>query len=120
MGFAEDVRLVADELARYRLESISGAPPVVRQAPIAEIIETLGLKAHIENGSLAGEALVRFVRRYLDLTVRLHHPGSLAHQVAVPHPAAALAMLVEGITNNPMAIYEMAPAAASIKAFLVD
>ena len=120
MGFVEDVRLVADELERYRRESISGTPPVVRQAPMVEIIETLGLKAHIENGSLAGEALAEFIRRYLDLTVRLHHPGSLAHQVAVPHPAAALAMLVEGVTNNPMAIYEMGPAAASIEAFLVD
>ena len=29
-------------------------------------------------------------------------------------------MLVEGVTNNPMAIYEMGPAAASIEAFLVD
>jgi L-2,4-diaminobutyrate decarboxylase len=120
MGFLEDVQLVAGELERHRRESISGTPPVVRQAPMAEVIETLGLKAHVENGGLSGEAFAEFLRRYLDLTVRLDHPGSLAHQVAVPHPAAALAMLVEGATNNPMAIYEMGPAAVSIEAFLVD
>jgi L-2,4-diaminobutyrate decarboxylase len=120
MSFLEDVQLIAGELERYRAESISGAPPVVRQPPLAEVIETLGLRDHVEKGTLAGEALLEFVRRYLDLTVRLHHPGSLAHQVAVPHPAAALAMLVEGVTNNPMGIYEMGPAAASIESFLVD
>lgn len=120
MSFLEDVQLVAGELERYRRESVSGAPPVVRQAPMAEVIETLGLQAHLENGGLAGEAFAKFIRHYLELTVRLHHPGSLAHQVAAPHPAASLAMLVEGATNNPMAIYEMGPAAASIEAFLVD
>lgn len=105
MGFLEDVRVVAGELELYRTESLSGVPPVVHQAPIAEVIETLGPKDHLENGTLNGEALAEFVRRYLDLTVRLHHPSSLAHQVAVSHPAAALAVLVEGVTNNPMAIY---------------
>jgi L-2,4-diaminobutyrate decarboxylase len=119
MSFLEDVQLVARELERYRRESTSGAPPVVRQAPLAEVIDVLGLQAHIETGSLAGECLADFVRQYLELSVRLHHPGSLAHQVAVPHPAAALAMLVEGVTNNPMAIYEMGPAAAGIEAFLI-
>ena len=108
MGFVEDVQLVAGELERYRRESLSGAPPVVRQDPIAQVVGTLGLKSHVENGTLGGEAFAEFTRRYLDLSVRLHHPGSLAHQVAVPHPAAALAMLIEGVTNNPMAIYEMA------------
>jgi L-2,4-diaminobutyrate decarboxylase len=120
MGFLEDVQIIAGELERYLAKSISGAPPVVRQPPLAEVVETLGLKAHVEKGTLTGEALAEFIRRYLDLTVRLHHPGSLAHQVAVPHPAAAMAMLVEGVTNNPMGIYEMGPAAVGIEAFLVD
>jgi L-2,4-diaminobutyrate decarboxylase len=120
MSFSEDVQLVAAELERYRCESLSGALPVVHQAPIAEVIETLGLKHHVENGALTGKAFAEFVRRYLDLTVRLYHPGSLAHQVAVPHPAAALAMLVEGVTNNPASIYEMGPAATGIEAFLVE
>ena len=120
MTFLENVRIVAEELERYRRESLSGALPVVRQLPIAEVIGTLELKTHVEQGGLTGEAFADFIRRYLELTVRLHHPSSLAHQVAVPHPAAALAMLVEGCTNNPMAIYEMGPAAAAIEAFLID
>lgn len=120
MGFVEDITQLAKELDGYRNESIAGATPVVRQRPMAEVFEVLGLREHLENGGLTGEAFTQFVQRYLALTVRLHHPGSLAHQVAVPHPSAALAMLVEGVTNNPMAIYEMGPAAASIEAFLID
>ena len=42
----------------------------------------------------------------------------MAHQVAVPHPSGALASLVDGFTNNAMAIYEMGPSAAAIE-FLV-
>ncbi len=120
MSFLENVRIISDELDQYLRESASGTPRVVNQLPTQEIIEKLDLKAHLEAGALDGSSLAEFVHNYLDLTVRLHHPGSLAHQVAVPHPAAALAMLVEGITNNPMAIYEMGPAAASIEAFVVD
>jgi L-2,4-diaminobutyrate decarboxylase len=120
MSFLEDVRLVSDELEQYHRESASGDPPVVYQLPVHEIVKELDLKNLLEKGTLSGPVLAEFVHRYLKLTVRLHHPGSLAHQVAVPHPAAALATLVEGFTNNPMAIYEMGPAAASIEAFVID
>jgi L-2,4-diaminobutyrate decarboxylase len=119
MDFVESVRLVAEELERYGGESASGVPPVVRQLPLEEIVMELDLKRRIERGGLGGEALAEFIRRYLSLTVRLHHPGSLAHQVAAPHPSAAWAGLVEGFTNNPMNIYEMGPAAAAIEAFLI-
>ncbi len=120
MGFLENVQLVSEELEQYYRESASGTPRVVNQLPTEEIIKQLDLKAYVEEGALGGSALAEFIRRYLALTVRLHHPGSLAHQVAAPHPAAALATLVEGFTNNPMAIYEMGPAAASIEAFVID
>jgi L-2,4-diaminobutyrate decarboxylase len=119
MTFLEDVQAVARELERYHCESASGTPRVVNQLPMQEIIGQLGLEALLKNGGLAGRDLEEFVRRYLNLTVRLHHPGSLAHQVAAPHPYAALATLVEGFTNNPMAIYEMGPAAASIEVFVI-
>ena len=118
--FLESVRLVSRELERYWFESISGSTCVVNQVPMRAIIDELNLKAHLETGGLTGDALAKFVGRYLSLSVRLHHPGSLAHQVAVPHPAAALATLIEGFTNNPMGIYEMGPAAASIEAFVIE
>jgi len=120
MNFLTDVQRVASELERYWNESISRSTFVVDQRPMREVIEDLGLRAHIEHGGLTGDALAEFVRHYLSLCVRLEHPGSLAHQVAAPHPAASVATFVEGFTNNPMAIYEMGPAAASIEVFMVE
>ena len=61
------------------------------------------------------EALAEWLPRYLDATVRLHHPGSLAHQVAVPSTGPAVADLIHGATNNPMAKYEMGAAGATIE-----
>lgn len=116
----DDIERAALELERYWSDSISRSTPVVDQRPLPEIISQLGLRNYIESGGLTGEALSEFLRRYLSLCVRLEHPGSLAHQVAAPHPSAGIATLVEGFTNNPMAIFEMGPAAASIEVFLVE
>jgi L-2,4-diaminobutyrate decarboxylase len=44
----------------------------------------------------------------------------MSHQVAVPHPAGALASLVDGLTNNAMAIYEMGPSAAAIEFWVLN
>jgi L-2,4-diaminobutyrate decarboxylase len=44
----------------------------------------------------------------------------MGHQVAAPHHAAALGALIDGSTNNPMAIYEMGPGAAAIEYFVVN
>ncbi len=61
-----------------------------------------------------------FLAGYLDATTRLHHPGSLAHQVAAPDVPSALADLVHGVINNPMAIYEMGAAALAIELATVE
>ena len=61
------------------------------------------------------DALAAWLPRYFEATVRLHHPGSMAHQVATPSTGAALADLVHGATNNPMAKYEMGAAGATIE-----
>jgi len=44
----------------------------------------------------------------------------MAHQVAVTHYTGALGSLIDGFTNNAMAIYEMGPAAASIEYFVIN
>jgi len=60
------------------------------------------------------------VDKYLASTTRLHHPDYLAHQLAVPHYAGALAAFVEGFTNNVSTIYEMGPGAVSIEYFMIN
>lgn len=120
MSFAADARIVVEELDRYRRESASGERPVLRQPPMAELVEELQLATLARSGGLGGERLREFLARYLESTTRLHHPAYLGHQVAVPHHAGALAALVDGFTNNAMAIYEMGPAASSVEFFVLN
>ena len=83
-------------------------------------MQDLELAELASRGGLTGTRLRRFIHEYLERTTRLHHPAYLAHQVAVPHPSGSLGSLVDGFTNNAMAIYEMGPAAAAIEYFLIN
>jgi len=120
MSFQRDGRIVARQLSRYYRESRAARRPVIDQRPLRDIVRDLGLAELASRGGLAGSRLKRFIRDYLQRTTRLHHPAYLAHQVAVPHPSGSLGSLVDGFTNNAMAIYEMGPAAAAIEYFLIN
>lgn len=119
-AFTEDAALVVRALADYIRESGTGEVPVIHQPVLETVIEQLDLRRHIAQGDLTGESLQRFVSDYLATTTRLHHPGFLAHQVAVPHTTGALGSLIDGATNNAMAIYEMGPGASSIEYFMIN
>ena len=93
---------------------------MVSQPPIEDLVAALDLEGHARRGGLTGRRLAAFLDRYLASATRLHHPGYMAHQVAVPHPAGALASLVDGFTNNAMAIYEMGPSAAAIEFWVLN
>ena len=97
-----------------------GEGPVVGLEPLPEIRERLALDRYIHEGGLAGDRLDAFLAQYLADSTRLQHPGYLAHQVASVEPVAAVADLVHGVINNPMAIYEMGPAAATVEATVLD
>ena len=120
MTFLSDLTLVAEALASHLAQARARATPVLAQRPMASIIEDLQLDRFVRHGGLEGEALRGFMARYLETIINLHHPGYLGHQVAVPHHAAALGALIDGLTNNPMAIYEMGPGAAAIEYFVVN
>jgi L-2,4-diaminobutyrate decarboxylase len=120
MSFHEDARTAVDLLAAYLDESRRGDGPVIRQPPMRALADELGIEAHLREGGLAGERLGEFLARYLRATTRLHHPGYMAHQVAVPHPSGSIGSLVDGLTNNAMAVYEMGPAAATIELVLLN
>lgn len=105
------VDLVADYIAGAR----AGAGPVTSTPDPDELAAELELGRWIGAGGMDADALAEWLPRYFDATVRLHHPGSLAHQVATPSTGAALADLIHGATNNPMAKYEMGAAGATIE-----
>ncbi|WP_428623418.1 pyridoxal phosphate-dependent decarboxylase family protein [Sedimenticola sp.] len=118
--FSKDAAIVVEALTDYIRESAEKAVPVIHQPILEQLVEQLKLPQHIAQGELTGESLKQFVDNYLVATTRLHHPGFLAHQVAVPHPTGALGSLIDGATNNAMAIYEMGPAASSIEYFMLN
>ncbi len=119
-AFVEDARRLLSLLERYREQSISRERPAVRLPPLQTLVEELELARPLKRGGLTGQSLEDFVKRYLEATTRLHHPGFLAHQTPAPHYAGALGSLIDGFTNNPMAIYEMGPPAAAIELFMVN
>ncbi len=119
-GFADDARRLLRLLERYREDSWSGRERAIRLPPLNELLEQLDLERPLRRGGLSGDAFEDFVERYLAATTRLHHPGFLAHQTPAPHYAGALGSLIDGFTNNPMAIYEMGPPAAAIELFMVN
>lgn len=120
MSFLSDAEKVINALNEYQEESKSGQKPVIHLPPLEEVIEELGLASFVKIGGLTGGRLSEFIGKYLKNTTRLHHPSYLSHQVATPHYAGALASLIDGFTNNPMAIYEMGPGATSIEYFIIE
>ena len=117
--YADAAHTAVELLAEHVAEARTGFGPVnVRPEP-DELAEQLELGRWIEQGGMDAAALEKWLPRYLDATVRLHHPGSMAHQVAVPSTGAAVADLIHGATNNPMAIYEMGAAGATIERAVV-
>ena len=120
MSFLSDAEIVITALENYYQESISKQKPVINQVPLEKLISDLDLSAYVADGRLTGERLAQFLKKYLESTTRLLHPAYLAHQVGTSHYAGALASLIDGFTNNPMAIYEMGPGAASIEWFIIN
>jgi L-2,4-diaminobutyrate decarboxylase len=110
------VELVADYVAAAR----AGVGPATAQPDPDELAAALELERWIRDGGMDADAFADWLPRYFDATVRLHHPGSMAHQVATPSTGAALADLVHGATNNPMAKYEMGAAGATIERAVVN
>ncbi len=120
MTFLTDLDIVADALDQHLTHARDGTGPVLSQRPLAVIIGDLDLDGLARRGGLEGVALQQFMERYLETVIDLHHPGYMGHQVAVPHHAGGLGALIDGILNNPMAIYEMGPGAAAIEYFVVN
>lgn len=113
---------IGDVVADYLIESRNSTQPVLNYETLAEITERLELSRFIEeSGPLGNPALLgRFVKQYLPTTIRLNDPRFIGHQVARPHFASALADMVNGMTNNGMAVYEMGPGPVALERFTIE
>src|SRR5215467_9804782 len=109
-----------EQLATYVDSSQRGMRPAIVQPSIEDNIEALELRSLIRGGGLDSERFSDFLSTYLDRTTGLHHPGSLAHQVACPDIPAAMADLIHGTINNPAAIYEMGAVGATVEFVVLE
>jgi L-2,4-diaminobutyrate decarboxylase len=108
------------QLARYVETSQRGEGPAIANPPLGDVMADLDLRRRLREGGLDADTFGAFLGDYLARTTRLHHPGALAHQVAVPDVPSALADFVHGVINNPMAIYEMGAAAATMEVAILE
>jgi L-2,4-diaminobutyrate decarboxylase len=120
MTFLTDLDALGKILDDYRADTLERRAPVIRLRPLGELIGTLKLEELVRDGGLQGVKLTEFVVSYLENTTRLEHPAYMAHQVATVHPSGALGALIDAFSNNPMAVYEMGPAASAIEFFMIN
>jgi len=113
-------KVVLEKLAAYLSESQAGTSKVLIQRTPEKISETLELENFIRKGALNMDTVEDLLTRYLDNTQHLHHPQFIGHQAASPHIASSMADFIHGVVNNPMAIYEMGPAAATMEKVVIN
>ncbi len=109
------VQPALEALQQHLRECRDGVGKVIRLDDPETISAELQLEEWIGRGGMQPQDLGRFLAAYLQRVTRLNHPAYAGHQVAVPHPASAVADLVNGVTNNGMAIYEMGPPAVALE-----
>lgn len=118
--YAQVAQKVLKVLTQYLQKSQNGAVQVLNQVPLPTIRAELNLDKLLEEGGLSPDNIDIFVSNFLSYSMHMHHPHYMGHQVAVPHPAAAIAEAINGLISNPMSIYEMGPGAATIERTVVD
>ena len=119
-SFRRQGGLVLEALAQFVEESTRGEGKVSTLEPVGTLADTMDLDRLLSEGMTSDAQLEAFIRAFLEGATRLHHPGYLAHQIAIPHYASALADLISGILNNGMSVYEMGPTAGAIEVAVID
>lgn len=113
-------RRVLRTLETYRSDSETSKSHVLKQKPPQQLSDEMGLEKWIRDGGLCAGNVSAFLAPYLAHSQHMHHPGFIGHQVAVPHEGAAIADMIHGVINNPMAVYEMGPTASVVERVVVN
>jgi len=111
---------VLHTLEAYQSESEQGNTPALYQLEPEILNREMELVKWIRKGGLDARNYAQFLTPYLEHSQHMHHPGFIGHQVAVPHAGAAIADMIHGVTNNPMAVYEMGPTASVVERVVVN
>lgn len=113
-------RTALDALGEFLRDSAGRERPVLQQKPLAALAAEMDLERLIADGGLGDGAFRHFLDAYLGAATRLYHPGYMGHQVTIPHEMGTVAALIDAVTNNPMAIYEMGPSAATVEFTVIN
>ena len=119
MNLDQRVDAVLDALRAYFQSAAKSEGQTLRQSPVADILDELDVGAGLRSGFDA-DAWASFARTYLSCVTRLHDPRYMAHQSAVTNFGAFAGGVLDSTVNNPMAIYEMGPAAAALEVFVLN
>ena len=108
------------QLRKHLETSYSGDQPASGYAPLQKVLQALKVDDYIERGGMNTEQFEEFLQTYLKYSVQLHVPQHIAHQVSVPDYPGLLTGMINAVMNNPMAIFEMGPAASSLEFRIVN
>ncbi len=111
---------VLEALRLYRKEGELGDSHCLMQKDPDVLAAEMGIAKWIREGGLNADNVDGFLTPYLENSQHIHHPGYIGHQVAVPHTGSAIADMIHGVINNPMAVYEMGPTASVIERVVVN
>ena len=120
---AEFEKIAADTLSTissYIQKTNQKDSPASGYAPMREILQKLDVENYMQNGGMNRESFKIFLANYLENSVQIHSPSFIAHQVSVPDSPSILSGMINSVMNNPMAIYEMGPAAATLEFRVVN
>lgn len=114
--FRETSDRFCEVIARELESTRAGQGKVLVQKPIDALLRELDFDRVVAEGNADLAALAEVV---LANSNHLRHPRYMGHQVAIPMLPSAFADLLNGVTNNGMAVYEMGPAQTAIEKGLV-
>ncbi len=112
--------MVLELLADFVDRGHRGEGRVVRVRPVDELARAMDLVGLITEGAVDDDRLRDLVEGFLAGATNVHHPSYMAHQISVPHYAAALGDLISGVLANGMSVYEMGPAAGTMEITVID
>ena len=114
------IETILPDLHDYIDRSMRGEGKVLKQKLASSLAKELNLLDWIKNGGINSTNVSKFLGVYLENSQHMHHPHYIGHQVSSSHLASAVADFIQGVINNPMAIYEMGPSASVIEQTIIN
>ncbi|MCE7992542.1 MAG: diaminobutyrate decarboxylase [Roseivirga sp.] len=112
--------LLGNALRDFLNQSQAAEGKVLVQKESNALANELQLSHWLKHGLADTTQVQQLLQVYTDNAQHLHHPHYMGHQCAVPNLGAFIADAVNGLVNNPMAIYEMGPAAAVMEKVVIN